>query len=264
MKICVSTLGCPTWEWNDIISAIKDFGYDGVEIRGIANELFVPRAKAFAPDKIDACIKRLSDLNLEVSCLTSGCLLHKDDKDYVAEAKEYIDLASKLGCKYIRVLGDTNPEPCGEIDTDKVAERLGQIARYGKDKGVMPLVETNGKFASSDEILSLIEKSGEENVGILWDVHHPYRYMNEAPSYTYEKLKKYIKHVHVKDSIVEAGSIKYKMMGDGDMPIKECTALLKNGGFEGFVSLEWVKRWYEDLSEPGIVFMHFADYIKRI
>jgi len=265
MKLCVSTLGCPAWEWNEIVSAVKDFGYDAVEVRGVANEMNVPQIKAFRAENIEKTKTRLSDLSLEISCLTSACYLHKNDKDYVAEGKEYMDLAARLACPYIRVLGDTDPQPGNDIDLAIVAEKLTALAVYGESIGVVPLIETNGVLADSDVMLSLLQRVKSKNVGVIWDIHHPYRFFGEAPSFTYSKIGGYIKHVHIKDSaILSDGKIKYVLTGEGDVPIKECIDLLKSGGYNGSVSLEWVKRWYEDLSEPGIVFMQYADYMKKI
>ena len=264
VKLCVSTLGCPSWEWDEIVSTVKDFGYQGIEVRGVANELFVPNAKAFSSQKIDKTKQRLAQLSLHIACLTSGCLLHLSDRDYVAEAKAYIDLAANLDCPYVRVLGDTDPQPGAEIDINMVAEHLTQIAKYGETKSIMPLVETNGIFADSEQMLALLDKVDSKNVGVVWDVHHPYRYFHETPAKTYQKLGKYIKHVHVKDSIPENGKVKYVIMGEGDVPIAEAIKLLEENAYGGYVSLEWVKRWYEDLSEPGIVFMQFSDYMKQL
>lgn len=264
MKICVSTLGCPSWEWSEIVSTVKDFGYNGIEVRGIGNELFVPRAKVFSEGEIDRTKQRLRALELTITCLTSGCLLHKSDKDYVSEGKAYIDLAQRLGCRYVRVLGDTNPEPSEAVDTELVRERLSELAAYGEDKGVMPLIETNGYFADSDHMRSLLEQVHMANLGVVWDIHHPYRFCGESPEQTFKTLKPYIRHVHVKDSKLVDGKLTYVMMGEGDVPVLDCARLLAESGYDGFLSLEWVKRWYENLTEPGIVFMQFADYMKGL
>ena len=51
------------------------------------------------------------------------------------------------------------------------------------------------------------------------------------------------------------------MMGEGDLPITEMLDALASIGYEGYVSLEWVKRWAPDLTDPGIVFPQFAHYM---
>jgi sugar phosphate isomerase/epimerase len=75
-------------------------------------------------------------------------------------------------------------------------------------------------------------------------------------------LKEHICHVHIKDSIEKDGKIIYKMLGYGDVPVVEALHLLKEGGYKGHLSLEWVKRWLSDLEEPGIVFLHFINRVK--
>ena len=77
----------------------------------------------------------------------------------------------------------------------------------------------------------------------MWDIHHPYRYFGEDPKTTVENLGSYIRHVHAKDSVVENGRIVYKMMGEGDLPVYDMLDALTAIDFDGFVSLEWVKRW---------------------
>jgi len=266
MKIAFSTLGCPDWTWDDMLSTAKDLGFDGIELRGIENEIYVPKAKPFNAANLDATIERLKKLNLEIPCITSSCFLFdKENIDtYLNEGKDYIDLAEKLGVKYIRVLGDASPEPSDNIDADFVAENLSTLSKYAEGKNVKILIETNGVFADSDRMLELIRKVNSPNVGVLWDVHHPYRFMGETVKKTYDALKEYIMFVHVKDSKIEDGKIKYKMLGYGDVPVSEALQLLKKNGYQGYVSLEWVKRWYKDLEEPGIVFSHYINYAKSI
>ena len=48
------------------------------------------------------------------------------------------------------------------------------------------------------------------------------------------------------------------------MPLEEIVGVLKDGGYDGFYSLEWVKRWDTTLEEPGIVFAHYANYMRTL
>lgn len=266
MKIAFSTLGCPGWSWEDMLVTAKDLGFNGIEIRGIENELYVPNARPFNADNQKKTIERLKKLNLEIPCITSSCFLFDKENisSHLSEGKDYIDLAQKLGVSYIRVLGDANPEPSDAINEDYVADNLAILSKYAEGKNVRVLIETNGVFADSKKLLSLIEKVGSHNTGVLWDIHHPFRFMNEPVEDTYNRLKEYIMFVHVKDSKVVDGKVKYKMMGYGDVPVKEAIKLLLDNNYEGYVSLEWVKRWYIDLEEPGVVFSHYVNYMRSI
>ena len=88
--------------------------------------------------------------------------------------------------------------------------------------------------------------------------------MNEPVEETYSRLKDFIKHVHIKDSVMEEGAVKYKMTGHGDVPVKEAIKLLMENNFEGYISYEWVKRWCDELEDPGVAFSQFINYIKGI
>jgi len=266
LKISFSTLGCPGWTWNEIVSMAKDFGYDGIEVRGIKNELYVPKVKAFLPESIEATKTRLKTLGLGISCLTSACnLSDKTNIDTnIKEGKEYIDLARKLEVPFVRILGDPNPHPGENIDFNFTVESLTILAEYAGNNEVKVLVETNGTYANSETILKLVTTVNNSHVGVLWDIHHPYRFFNEPITKTYETLKDYIKFIHVKDSVLVNNSVKYRMMGYGDVPVKEALLILKDEGYKGYVSLEWVKRWNKDLEEPGVVFSHYINYVKNI
>src|SRR5690554_6124753 len=50
-------------------------------------------------------------------------------------------------------------------------------------------------------------------------------------------------------------------MGEGDLPIDAMMLALQSINYEGYISLEWVKRWARDLVDAGIVFPHFANYM---
>ena len=63
MKLSFSTLACPDFSWIEIYSMAKDFGLDGIEIRGLGDDLYAVNAGPFTPSKIDATIKKLEELN---------------------------------------------------------------------------------------------------------------------------------------------------------------------------------------------------------
>ena len=52
------------------------------------------------------------------------------------------------------------------------------------------------------------------------------------------------------------------MMGYGSIPNDKILAALQRDDYQGYVSLEWLKRWNKNLTEPGIVFPQFINYVK--
>jgi len=265
MKIAFSTLGCPDFSWTDIYSMAKDFGFDGIEIRGLGNEIYAVKAQPFTESELPQTIKKLSELRLEIPCLSSGCCLKfaEDEEKNFKEIVEYITLASKLGTPYVRILGDLEPAPEGDVDDAVVLAALKRLVPVAEEKGVTLLVETNGVYSDTSRLCSLLNNIASYAVGALWDVHHPYRFAGETPGKTIQNLGVYIKYVHIKDSVVEDGVIRYRMLGEGDLPIDDIMLALRSINYEGYISLEWVKRWAADLDDAGIVFPNFANYMNR-
>ncbi|MFA5657719.1 MAG: TIM barrel protein, partial [Oscillospiraceae bacterium] len=155
------------------------------------------------------------------------------------------------------------PQP-EEADFDCAVNAFQRICDYAGDKAVTVLIETNGMLAKSSVMADFIRKTNRENCGVLWDIHHPFRFFGESPKTTFDNIGQYVKYVHVKDSLMENGRVKYKMMGQGDVPVSKALKLLKDNGYSSFVTLEWVKRWCPDLEDAGIVFSHFSNYISNI
>ncbi|WAM31041.1 sugar phosphate isomerase/epimerase family protein [Caldicellulosiruptor naganoensis] len=266
MKISFSTVGCPNFTWDEIVATAKDFGYDGIELRGICDELEVYKTFPFVGDNLKLTKKRLDDLGLEISCISTSCyLFDKKAKDVTIEvAEKHMRLAKELSCKYIRVLGDEWITPAKDIDEEFVKEMLTILCKIAENYNVDVLIETNGVWADSKKLAALLEKVPYQNVGVVWDIHHPFRFFNEDIEYTYGNLKGYIKHVHVKDSIKEGSKLIFKMIGEGDIPIEKAINLLLKDSYQGYISLEWVKRWFSELEEPGIVFLEFINRIKKL
>lgn len=263
MKLAFSTLGCPGWSWDEIFATAKDLGLDGIEVRGIENEMFAPDIKVFSPDNRTATMDKLSSAGMIIPILTSGaCLgLKENTESYMAEARSYIELAGQLGVPFVRVMITPSPNTGPAVEMNQAKGLYNELCDYANDKGVKVLIETNGPLADSRKMAEFMKAANPQSAGVLWDIHHPYRFFGETPEVTYANIGEWIRHIHVKDSVMDKGNVVYRMMGYGDVPIFDALKLLHNKGYEGFVSLEWVKRWCPDLEEPGIVFSHFASYM---
>ena len=150
-----------------------------------------------------------------------------------------------------------------EVDDEVVLAALRRLAPEAEANGVTLLVETNGVYADTNRLRKLLDEIGSDAVGALWDLHHPYRFAGEKPETTVQNLGAYIKYVHIKDSVVEDGVVKYKMMGEGDLPLDDMMLALRSINYDGYISLEWVKRWASELSDAGVVFPHYINYMER-
>ena len=143
-------------------------------------------------------------------------------------------------------------------------KRAVELGHFALEHGVRLLIETHGVWSDSEKLARLMSTVSCEGVGVLWDVHHPYRFKGERPETTFQNLRPWLCHTHFKDSVANGDGYRYALPGFGDLPLEEIVGVLKAGGYEGFYSLEWVKRWDTTLEEPGIVFAHYANYMKTL
>ena len=255
MKLSFSTLGCPDFSWTEIYTMAKDCGFSGIEVRDLGDET----------KNLERTIAQLKSKNLEISCLSTGCALKFADRrqQNIDELKGHIELAEKMGTSYIRVLGDLTAAPNGEVDDDLVIGILRELAPFAAKAGVTLLVETNGVYSDTKRLFELLTAVGSDNVAALWDIHHPYRYGHETPSQTVQNLGAYIKYTHIKDSVIENGKTVYKIMGEGDLPMDDIMLALRSINFDGYITLEWLKKYAPDLEDAGIVFPSFVNFMDQ-
>ncbi len=267
MNISFSTLGCPRWSFSEIAATAVDLGYQGIEVRGIGKDISAPSVPEFSDENLPRTLAELKRMNLSIPCLDSDCCIHlRDHEEAVdAEIEAYVLLAEKLGTPYVRIMATAPvPQPVGIVDESYICSRAVRLGAIAKAHGVKLLIETHGVWSDSARLARLLSCIGSDSVGALWDVHHPYRFMGEKPQTTVDHLKPWIWHIHMKDSQKTAKGYHYTLPGFGDVPLEGAVKALRAIGYEGFFSLEWVKRWDTTLEEPGIVFAHFANYMRTL
>lgn len=266
-RIAFQTLACPDWSWTRILDEANRLGYDGIELRGIQGEMYLPKAEPFQPDRLDATIADLARRNLHIVCLDTSCLFHVPERyeGAIREGKDTIDLAVKLGTPYIRVFGDKIPSEIGEGQTvASVAAGLTELGRYAESRGIKVLLELHGDFVTYPLIKAVLAETHSPAVGLLWDIVNPME-KGESPEVTFRELAPYIHHVHIKDYRIEPdGSFKLCLIGDGLVPIPAIVRLLKENGYPGWLSLEYEKKWHPELEEPEVSLPAFITYIKDI
>jgi sugar phosphate isomerase/epimerase len=267
MKLSFSTLSCPNWSFDHVLDEAVRLGYKGIEVRGADGEMYLPKAKPFLPENIKETMEKLRLKGLEITDLGSSCNFHEAEsfEANVAEGKAYIDLAKALQVPYVRVFGNNVPDPTKAEETlDRVARGIKELCSYCKGKNVMVLLETHGDFPELKYMMPVLEKVNSPYLGVLWDIEHTYKRYGEDIEEFFNKIKSYVKHVHIKDTRNTEDGFKLCMIGEGDVTIKKDIDLLKKYGYQGYLSLEWEKKWVPTLAEPEIVIPFYIEFIKKM
>lgn len=265
MKLALNTLGCPDWTWERIMEEAARLGYDAIEVRGIQDELLLPKCPPFLPERIDSTKEALRGKGLAICCLSTSCVFHAPERyeEAIQEGKATIDLAERLGVPYIRVFGDAIPDKANmEPTIAAVAAGLQTLGDYALRKQVMVLIETHGDFADHDILHDVLNRTHSPAIGVLWDIQVTYKHGGgQRPEATYAKLGPYVRHVHVKDMAGSNENRRLCLPGEGDVPIGACLELLREQGYDGYFSFEWEKRWHPEIEPPDVAFPAFVRYM---
>ena len=259
-----STLGCPDWNFQKIVEFAVQHKYSGIEMRGLQRQMDLSKCSEFSSENRAATLALMKEKGLQFVNLGSSATLHfaegAERQKNIDEGKRFIDLASQINCPYIRVFPNNFPKEQDKTATiDLIIKGLLELGDYAKEANVTVLMETHGDVVRSEDLEVVMRSSEHPNVGLVWDACNMWMLTKEAPAAVYQKLKKYIRHTHIKDLIMVDGKAQYRLLGKGESPIFEVISLLKKDGYKGFYSFEWEKLWHPEIDEPEVA---LADYSK--
>ena len=260
LPIGFSTLGCPSWNWLKILDFAEQNGFAAVELRGLEGTMDLPSCPEFADAQIAQSKKDVASRGLRISCVSSSANMHDTGPEHekqLADARRFIDLASRLGAPYVRVFGNKLVGP-REAAVEHIATSLNELGGYAAPRNVTVLLESHGDFTNSAILREILEKAASPHVALLWDAHNTFVEGKEEPAITVRQLGKYIRHTHLKDSRAENGQDHYVLTGRGEVPVKRQVELLAASGYNGYYSFEWEKAWHPEIAEPEVAIADFA------
>jgi len=266
MKLTFSTLGCPNWDLPAIINETARHRIGGIDFRGVGDEIDITRMLEFGLE-LDQTLNQLREHGLSMPCLnTSVTLVSPSPERWEAmleEAQRYGRLAIQTATPYLRIFGGAVPKGLTHEEGRQMAQRhLRQIIKICKVCNCIPILETHDDWAISSRVLELLHEFDPAEVGVLWDLEHPWR-QGEAPSDTAERLKRFIRHVHVKDTAGVGEKRRPTLLGEGVMPLADCAAALRQIGYDEWYCLESEKRWDATAPEPEVFLPQFVKYMNE-
>ncbi len=268
MKIGFSSLVCPGWDLETIVTQAQACGFDGVELRGLRGELHLPLIPALAgqPDRLR---RLLDEHNVELFCLGTSATLDSRRRTELARQKttiiEFIELAADLGCPYVRLyVGEVQRRDHHRKALARVAEALISLVPVASRHDVTLLVENGGDFPGSDDLWFLIDAVGHPAVRCCWNQCHAMT-VGERPTSSIPRLGNKIGLVHVCDATFDDQGVllDYKPPGEGDVEIARLIELLKGIIYDRCLVFEWPKMWVESLPTPQAVLPQVARFLRE-
>jgi sugar phosphate isomerase/epimerase len=252
MKFAFSTVACPTWDFDTIASRAKEYGYDGVELRGFLNENILSSSNVFLTDARK--IASMFDYyGVGMACVSSSIAMtgrRRADRILADDCRRFIETAQELGCGNVKLF-DTQVRP-GQSRSAAVAalaEWLMPLGDFAAEHGICLLIENALSFRSAKEMWLILERVNHPSICCCWDVGNA-ALIGEPPSVSIPTLNNRIAYVQVKDAKIGPLGATFCKLGDGDMQVEKLVIRLRGIGYDGWVSMEWDKAWLPGLADP--------------
>ena len=252
MRLSFSTRGWTDVPWQELTETAIEMRFNGIEIYNLNKSAMIERGGAFDKYRLSATARELREKKLAIPCFDTSCDLSEQASD-ISVLIDLMEIARqmKVSCVVACALSENEA---------LVRQRIGQLLEKAEEFGVTLLIKTSGIFADTARLRSVMDDFASDFLGALWDMHHPYRDMNESADTTIKNLGAYVRHVHLRDSDDQNT---YNLIGEGNVPIAEMMRALSSINYDGFISLEWKPEWMEDLQDREIIFPHFVNYMNR-
>lgn len=263
MKFSVSTYSFSALNisLSECVGKAKEIGFDAIEI---AANVTLEQAGALRAE----CERAgLAIANYTIAADLLNGVNGGKPADEVTRLKREVDVAAALGAPGMRhdatwgINGNTQGWRGFDDVLPLLADGCRAVAAYAAEKGVRTMVENHGLFAQDSERMEkLVTAVAHENFGILCDMGN-FLCVDEEPIMAVGKCAANTFHAHAKDFHFKSGAepdpgqgffgtrggnyLRGAIVGHGIVPVQQCLRILKNAGYNGYISLE-----FEGMEDP--------------
>ena len=253
MNLSFSTRGWPDLSWDDMLHTAKEMGFSGVEVYNLPKfNPLLDRSGPFHTYQAAATVRQLRELHLNIPCFDTSCDISCPDTA-LDDLLVLMEVARNVQVPYVVACALTDRE-------DTVRRNLEVLLPKAEEFGVTLLLKTSGIYADTARLRAMMDSFACDQLAALWDVHHPYRDMNECGDTTIKNLGNYVRHVHLRDSDDDSN---YQLIGEGTLPVADMMRALSSVNFDGFISLEWKPQWLDYVQDPEVIFPYFVNFMRR-
>lgn len=246
-----------TQEHYPIVDALKETGYDGIELFLGAGDtkLYSALGSHFAAMDMGVTC---------VTCLTPGTNIASPDKKIreagLDQLKWAIDMGSDLNAEIIcGPFHSTNSFFTGRPPSNDERlwsiEMLKKVAEYATPSGITLTPEALNRFEcylynTMEDIIYLIEQVNAPNLGGMYDTHHS-NIEEKSQAAALKRIAPYLRHVHISEN--DRGT-----PGSGQVNWDEVFSTLKEIQYDGWLTIEAFSRLDPDFANAINVWRDFS------
>ncbi len=240
------------------VALAGQMGLDGIEML----DMYWSRSRQDVPDADEAraYAKLIEDSGLELCCYTLHSNLGAEDpkelRSEIDRVKRHIDIGNLMGVSVMRIESCYGPsEPTDPTPYEaRVVEATKEVAEHASGVNIRLGVENHGRLiATSRQMVSVIERVNSPFYGATIDIGN-FVVVDEDSVDATRALAKHAFHVHAKDfKVRDADEVPGErwgrsvagryfqgcVVGEGDIPVRECLKVLIEAGYDGYLSIEY-------------------------
>ena len=219
------------------LQVICQLGMKYIEIRGVdrkniadLTEEEVAQVKA----KLDAAGVQISSIGSPIGKID----ITDDFAPHLETFRRLLTTAKTLNTRYIRMFSFYMPKGTDPADyREEVLARLKVLIREAEKADIVLLHENEKEIYGDTDLrcLDLMEQLACDHFKAVFDFAN-FVQCGVDTLKAYQRLKQYITYIHIKDAVLETGTVVPPGKGDGHLP--EILASFKADGYTGFLSLE--------------------------
>lgn len=224
-------------EFDTQLEAIREWGLTHIELRAADGV----NVSDFTPEKVREVKAKLEAAGIQVSSIGSPIgkiTIQEDFAPHLEKLKRTLEIQKEMGAPYVRMFSfylpkDRDPEEF----RGKVMEQVGAMAEEAKAWDSV-LLHENEKGIYGDNASrcgELMDAFFGPHFQAVFDFAN-FVEVGQETLPAYERLKPFIRYVHIKDALKQEKKVVPAGRGNGH--VKEILADLIGSGFHGFLSLE--------------------------
>ncbi len=235
--VAVNTNSYHAFTVDQALEGIAAAGFRYIEIatvRGWTEHLMPEHGDA----EIERVIAKAKDLGLEFVGMSGHCNLM--DKERLADFKENMKLAHRLGCKYINSsTGEAHFGKDEKFSDDVLAENIKELLPMLEEYDMYMGLETHGnEYGTGTSLANIAKLVGSDRVGVCFDTANVVFYGKVRPEEEIQRCMDQIKFVHLKDKVGYDQSWNFPGVGSGELKLVETVQYANDHDFYGPFSME--------------------------
>lgn len=289
-NIAGHTMGTPEYTVLEAMELFHKIGLDGAEIV-VQDDYKCGLPTECTKEELEIVRKKAKEVGIKIIALTPynsyfNSLDEEVRQKEMNDLRKVIGYAKYLGAKYIRIYAGnyaaTDTDPNGR-KREKLIESMRELGEDAKNAGVILVMENhfNTMTVSAKQSMDIAEAIHHPNVGILYDQANLTFTLQEDYEEAIAIQMDRVKYIHVKDLEFKSENHEFvsdevshpkeedrnvvtRIVGQGSIKWPEILQMLHDRGYEGWLSLEYERRWHpDDIPDASIGMKESADYLKE-